>query len=174
MTGKEVFYFPFPNSPPNADQSRQRVMYATHVILMAILECTSAFVLSASPMDPAKIARHASASSSVPLNHKLESSSILSIAINIPGTQVAVFSLAIVPSSRLLEGKLLLLLFCFASKASHSPRFLPLGCHTDKNWSGYWNLFCLPTLHGFFRSPYQSSRRQNHLNVNLDSTLGHW
>lgn len=111
-------------------------MYATHAILMAILECTSALVLNASPMDPAKIARHASASSSVPLDHKLESSSVLSIAINIPGTQVAAFSLAIAPSPRLLEGKLLLL-FCFASKASHSPGVLPLGCHTDKSWSGY-------------------------------------
>lgn len=137
MAGKGAFYFPFPNSPTNPEQSRQRVMYATHAILMAIPECSSALVLSASPMDPAKIARHASASSSVPLDHKQESSSILSIAINIPGTQVAAFSLAIAPSPRLLEGKLLLLLFCFASKASHSPGVLPLGCHTDKSWSGY-------------------------------------
>lgn len=138
QSGSEgVFYFPFPNSPTNREQSRQCVMYATQAILVAILECISAMLLSASPMDPAKIASHVSASSSVPLDHKQESSSILSIAISIPGTQVAVFSLTIVPSSMLLEGKLLLLLFCFASKASHSPGVLPLGCHTDKSWSGY-------------------------------------
>lgn len=137
QSGSEgVFYFPFPNSPTNREQSRQCVMYVTQAILVAILECISAMLLSASPMDPAKIASHVSASS-VPLDHKQESSSILSIAISIPGTQVTVFSLTIAPSSRLLEGKLLLLLFCFASKASHSPGVLPLGCHTDKSWSGY-------------------------------------
>lgn len=133
MAGKGVFYVPFPNSPTNSEQSRQCVMYVTHVILMTIF----ALLLSASPMDPAKVARHVSASSSVSLDHKQESSSILSIAISFPGTQVAVFSLAIGSLSRLLEGKLLPLLFCFASKASHSPVFLPLGCHTDKSWSGY-------------------------------------
>lgn len=126
-------------------------MFAAHSILMAILEHLSASLLSASPTDPANIARHASVSSSMTLNHKQESSSTPCGALSTPGTQVAVFPLTLVPLSRLLEGKLLLLLLYFASKANQSPGFLPLGCHSDKSWPGCWNLLGLPTFQEFFR-----------------------
>lgn len=96
---------------------------------MAILEHLSALLLNASPMDPANIARPASASPSVALNHKQVSSSIPTVGLRIPGTQVAVFPLVLVPLSRLPKSKLLQLFY--SSKASHSPGFLPLGCHTD-------------------------------------------